>query len=336
MTEGLTKNDKKWNLHYEKLVAFQQTNGHLRVPKVFVPDKSLGNWVNRQQHLHASNKMGQDRKNLLVEIGFVWRVDYSAVRLSEWDKKWHQQYKKLVELKRKNGHCMVPFNYELDKSLGRWVGTQRDRHGNNKMQPDRKELLDEIGFVWKVDCIAARVPLQDKKWHQQYEKLVEFKRKNGHCIVPHEYEQDTTLGNWVSTQRYNHTKNKIRQDRKELLDEIGLVWTVESLADRSSGGLDKKWHQQYQKLVEFKRKNGHCIVPRRYEQDKALGKWVDRQRCYHTKNKIRQDRKELLDELGFVWNANLAARSSTTESSLPPSLSFDRMKSCDFLRLTTD
>jgi 4-hydroxybenzoate polyprenyltransferase len=34
------------------------------------------------------------------------------------------------------------------------------------------------------------------------------------------------------------------------------------------------WHQQYEKLVEFKRKNGHCSVPIRYGHDKALGRWV--------------------------------------------------------------
>jgi hypothetical protein len=27
------------------------------------------------------------------------------------------------------------------------------------------------------------------------------------------------------------------------------------------GGLNKLWHQQFEKLVEFKQKNGHFIVP---------------------------------------------------------------------------
>ena len=128
--------------------------------------------------------------------------------------------------------------------------------------------------------------------------------------MPSLYERDKALGSWVSTQRNLHTKNKLRQDRKELLDELGFVWKVESRAARMS----KKWDDQHEKLVEFKRKNGHCIVPRPHEDDKAFGRWVNRQRCYHTKNIIRQDRKELLDELGFVWKApdTLAARPSST------------------------
>ncbi len=115
----------------------------------------------------------------------------------------------------------------------------------------------------------------------------------------------------------------MRQDRKELLDEIGFVWKVDtaiwqadSIAAHAPGD-NKTWHQQYDKLVEWKRKNGHCIVPRGYKEDKSLGYWVSKQRAFHSTNKLRQDRKEPLDELGFVWNVcNLAARSSTTDDNV--------------------
>ena len=112
-----------------------------------------------------------------------------------------------------------------------------------RSRSDRKELLDEIGFirggdndlaVRQTDMIASRVSGEDKKWHQHYERLVEFKRKKGHCIVPTEYKEDKSLGYWVSKQRAFHSTNKLRQDRKELLDELGFVWKVYNLAARSS------------------------------------------------------------------------------------------------------
>ena len=228
-------------------------------------------------------------------------------------KKWNLQYEKLVEFKRKNGHCTVPSSYEQDKAFGARVYTQQRGHTNNTIRLKRKELLDKLGFAWEVESIAARASREDKKWHQQYEKLVEFKRKNGHCIVPFNYEQDKSLGKWVSMQRTNHTKKTIRLDRKELLDELGFAWKVDPIAARASGE-DKKWHQQYEKLVEFKQINGHCIVPRSYEQDKAFGAWVSMQRRVHTNNTIRLERKELLDELGFVWRvAPITAHTSTMD-----------------------
>jgi uncharacterized protein YbgA (DUF1722 family) len=138
--------------------------------------------------------------------------------------------------------------------------------------------------------------IYDKKWNVKYEQLVEFNRTNGHCLVPHKYEQDKSLGEWVRKQRNIHNNNKMRLDRKIILDEIGFTWKADAHKFK-----DKLWHQQYEKIVEFKRKNGHCQVPHKYEQDKSLGHWVCTQRNYHTNDKIRLDRKILLDDIGFVW-----------------------------------
>jgi hypothetical protein len=75
------------------------------------------------------------------------------------------------------------------------VSKQRSFHKNNKLRPDRERILDEIGFAWTVDAYRNFKP-DDKLWHQQYEKLVEFKRKTGHCIVPSKYKKDKSLGQW--------------------------------------------------------------------------------------------------------------------------------------------
>ncbi len=91
----------------------------------------------------------------------------------------------------------------------------------------------------------------------------------------------------------------MRQDQKELLDEIGLVWNARG----PTTGHEKRWHQQYKKLVEFKRKNGHCIVTSNNEQDKDFRQWVAKQRHSHNHNIMRLDRKDLLDALRFVWRA---------------------------------
>jgi hypothetical protein len=80
--------------------------------------------------------------------------------------------------------------------------------------------------------------------------------------VPQRYEHDTALGAWVATQRSLQGNNEIRQYRKDQLNQLGFVWKSE--------GTDKIWHSQYEKLKEFERKNGHCLVPKGYEQDKSF------------------------------------------------------------------
>jgi hypothetical protein len=128
-------------------------------------------------------------------------------------------------------------------------------------------------------------------------------------MVSQRYERDKSLGRWVGDQRKFHNNNKLRQDRKRILDEIGFVWKD----DPGFKSDDNQWHQQCKKLLEYKRKSGHCMVPYRYEADKSLGGWVSDQRSNHKKNKLRLDRKRLLDEIGFVWKA-VAARSRSSSS----------------------
>jgi hypothetical protein len=92
--------------------------------------------------------------------------------------------------------------------------------------------------------------ISTKKWNKQYEKLAEFKRKNGHCLVPSTYQEDMALENWVNAQQRSHSNNKLRLDRKVLLDELGFAWKL-----RATGNYKRKtWQLQYEKLVEFKQK----------------------------------------------------------------------------------
>ena len=161
--------------------------------------------------------------------------------MTEKDKQWNLQYAKLLDFKRQNEHCIVPNKYKEDTSLGTWVCRQRNYHTNNNLRKDRKELLDEIGFVWKAGKgyqSGRSSTTYDQIWNSQYKKLVEFKEKNGHCIVPRRHEEDLSLGRWVFTQRCCHNKNKTRADRKDLLDELGFVWQPNTHASCTSATND--------------------------------------------------------------------------------------------------
>jgi hypothetical protein len=40
-----------------------------------------------------------------------------------------------------------------------------------------------------------------EKWQFMFERLVSFKERHGHCLVPNRYRDRHALGAWVSTQR---------------------------------------------------------------------------------------------------------------------------------------
>jgi Helicase associated domain len=46
------------------------------------------------------------------------------------------------------------------------------------------------------------------------------------------------------------------------------------------------------------------LVPFQYVADKSLGRWVNEQRCQHMRGLLREDRREILSRIGFVWKVN--------------------------------
>lgn len=108
------------------------------------------------------------------------------------------------------------------------------------MQPEREELLDQIGFSWEtVD--PRHVP-----FNVRIQQLTEFKEEFGHCNVPTKCEgKYKKLGIWVDRQRQQYKNRKAAEEasnmadpmkkiritsitREEIhcLEELGFVWEV--------------------------------------------------------------------------------------------------------------
>jgi hypothetical protein len=62
------------------------------------------------------------------------------------------------------------------------------------------------------------------------------------------------------------------------------------------------WNYQYEMLKEFKKKHGHCNVPRDYLENRALAVWVCKQRYRYKKGRLLIERVEKLEEIGFDWD----------------------------------
>ena len=83
-----------------------------------------------------------------------------------------------------------------------------------------------VGVVCVVLTNLASLPLSS-----QYDQLVQFKERHGHCIVTR--KQDNSLGIWVQKQRKffrerqaGKTSNILTSDKVDLLNSIGFAWDV--------------------------------------------------------------------------------------------------------------
>ena len=226
-----------------------------------------------------------------------------------YDERWEMMYIRLVAYKTEHNSTMVPIKYNEDPKLGPWVVTQRAAYRKNKKHDDRKRLLNSIGFVWGSTRTTKkkRNSRFDEKWNEMYQRLVVYKIKHKDTRVPKSYK-DTQLGNWVSNQRNFYKYNKISEERKQLLNSIGLAWNTMKAESNSSECDDARWKDMYQRLVAFKAEHNHTQVTQHYKKDPKLGRWVATQRRTYKENKVTDkfygvfiERKHLLNSIGFVW-----------------------------------
>ena len=168
----------------------------------------------------------------------------------------------------------------------------------------------------KLSSVDLQMPGQ---WNTMYHKLVEFKKRHGHCNVAQDrslrkrdmQDEDNdrkALGRWVGNQRVFHKyylngdKRYIKPHRIDALNKLGFVWDVK----------EQRWIEKYQDLLEYKRLHGHFGVT--WKEDKGLCEWVRRQRYqYHRmqgkeSTTLTQERINKLYSIGFQFDSTLHDR----------------------------
>jgi hypothetical protein len=157
------KNERIWNDKYQRLAFYKAKHGHCRVPKGYKDDIELGNWVSMQRILWKKQRLSQERVDKLQALQFTWvlvTVKNNHGPSNKLEEKWLEKYDKLVEYQQANGHCVVPKAYKQD-GLGYWVGNQRAACGKGDLSEARKELLDKVGFVWRIPKNAQKRRLNE-------------------------------------------------------------------------------------------------------------------------------------------------------------------------------
>ena len=317
--------DEVWFQNFEQLMMFLDQHGHCNVPDQSTEYALLAKWVRRQRQyykyivMEKSSikkeyiKIIQKRIKLLNKIGFVWDLD---------ERLWENMFQKLKMYKIEHGDCLVPRNYKKDLELGVWVSIQRHQYRKVRrglIEPSSYILefirkLDEIEFMkgsYETPSSKKYNRYTVRQWDTLFEKLVLFKDRFGHCLVPFRHDDDPSLGHWVHFQRvyYKRFINSdsgawITQDRIDKLNSIGFCWTNIDHSEK----WDAKWLRRYGELVEYKILHGDCMVPIRFKENPKLGSWVNKQRKLKKnrdigkKSALSTERMELLNDIDFVWD----------------------------------
>lgn len=147
---------------------------------------------------------------------------------------WEEWYCEAEKYFLKYGHLRIPGKYKTENGLyvGRWIERQRSAyHGHGKYKIDESEIyrLNQIGMEWEIrDRIG---------WDGWYKIAQDFKQKNGNINVSSSrIINGKPLGEWLKQQRKYYRSGKLTRERKELLERLGVEWSVKKRLDKTQIG----------------------------------------------------------------------------------------------------
>jgi hypothetical protein len=152
---------------------------------------------------------------------------------------------------------------------------------------------------------------QAENWMEKYEELLDYRLKNGDCLVPNQFPPNPSLAEWVKRQRYQvrrregvtqkgaHLRVLCETKPWSLLTNMMLIllflqYKLKCQGQHSSMSCDRVaaleklgfvwnshdavWETRFVELKQYKGLFGDTNVPSNYEANPKLAIWIKRQR----------------------------------------------------------
>lgn len=247
---------------------------------------------------------------------------------------WGSYFGALLVFIEDYGHANVPSGHmsfiERRRSLdlGAWVRLQRQLMTNGKLVESHKDKLNMLAHNGLFNWTPSLEPIDnlpesvlEANWNLQFDAVNEYAIKHGHCNVTEpgtvlvtSFGTPFDLSLWVMCQRVRYKLRNLHQSRIErlvtLIEKGYFAWRSPDEARARAEERDKKhkeddtlWNAWFNVLVWYGRHNGHCnlgatdTVSLPDESEAELGKWLDIQKRYLAKSKLKPDRAEKLRRL---------------------------------------
>lgn len=259
--------EEVWNYYYAQLHWFHGLYGHTDVS----PETPLYQWLQSQKVWERTGVLPAHHKSLMDALGVVWDAPAEET-------------------------ASTTPNMSGGAKASRSRATSREPEGAyaELSQNQSKEEPIQRSSSPQVD---------DDEWKEQFDRLIEFKEEHGHTDVPrcrnprshHKNNKqkspagvargvDYSLSTWVMAQRADFKRGEMDPLCARRLLQVGFVPDLETW---------NSWQARYLRLQH--------LGPTLAQHDACLSQWICLQRELFRFSALPIDRKEMLDELGFVW-----------------------------------
>jgi hypothetical protein len=152
-------NDVAWEDRLSELADYRNLYGHCNVPRNYVENHTLANWVTTQR---VNYRWHKDGKQSPMSPFRIQELECLGLEWDSQDAVWVERLSELADYRRIHGHCNVPHGYSENTKLALWVSKQRQRYKlhlkgeTSSMTPFRIQALESLGFEWKKSTIRGK------------------------------------------------------------------------------------------------------------------------------------------------------------------------------------
>lgn len=321
------RNEEQWLQKLADLKEYSEKNGTFLIPKSNEEYSHLIPWLQYQKKLWREDNLSSDREAKLLGIGFPFEESYRGKTLSSIgrsseekqsvDEVWLDNLNVLKSYYDEFKTWLIPTDSEEYKSLKAWLQYQRQLFRNGKLNEDKVSKLTEIGYSFDLDFRGRKPQNNLIDWEEKLEELSFYFSKYNTFLIPKSLPQYQDLKKWLVEQKRLYKNNRLTDEKLEKLNKIGYSFDVNyqgkkfefevnpssrpTKTNTKSTSFDS-WEQTYLLLLNFKISEGHCNVPRSFE-NKTLANFVTRNRFLYKKGELETEKIEKLKLLQFEFTA---------------------------------
>jgi hypothetical protein len=298
---------KGWMQGLSSLMTFVERVGHADVPSGHVESGfQLHDWVMVQRYAFLRGELQQNRIEHLERVsGWTWEIPASGEKkepvsslavsspMEETEDdllRWMLFYPLLGEFVQKERHSRLEEASDLLEfaPLAKWVEQIRKRHRRGHLLPKRVKQLECLeGWSWE-----SVVVVQEQRPTSLDVAVGEPKSSNE--------PNDAELVKPPKRKRAVEPKQAFK-DGQPTPDKRQKASTRPRLM--SERDKERHWHETFEHLWFFTRKEKHAQVPQGYEVEGVpLGAWVAEQRRLYRNGELNEPRRQKLEALSlWTW-----------------------------------
>jgi hypothetical protein len=317
------RSDTDWEGRYKQLKEFYLTNKTFFISTNDKDNKGLLSWLRYQRKLYRDEKLEEEKKIKLLELGYSFNKTYRGEKGKSNVKHeaiWIEKFEQLKSYHSKYNTFYIQRSDEEYKHLIPWLQYQKSLYRNDKLQVEKISKLSSIGFSFDIDYRGKKFQFEikpgvtnqqqfitiDKQWQYNFERLKEYYSEFRTFLIPSTESKLQPLRSWLQYQKQLYKKGKLDKVKTQKLEAIGFSFTLDYRGRKPKNDTfaDDAWLRILEELISYHAEYKTFLIPKHLTQYNHLKVWLQEQKRLYNAGRLSEHKLDLLSQIGYSFELN--------------------------------